>query len=145
MFDNIITFVSDKVVLFDIIFLIFIIYFFYKVFFKRFFMSLISFFEMGFGVGITIILVPRIEPYISDYIENNFILEIGLGLAVYIVTLFILILLGKVLGVYFHTLGWDLLIKFLVFFFGIFKGYIFVVCIFSISNWFYSYKNGILI
>ena len=95
MFDNIITFVSDKVVLFDIIFLIFIIYFSIQCFSKGFFMSLISFLKWVLALVITIILVPRIEPYISDYIENNFILEIGLGLAVYIVTLFILILLGK--------------------------------------------------
>ena len=27
------------------------------------------------------------------------------------------------------------------FFFGIFKGYIFIVCIFSIVNWFYSYEK----
>ncbi len=27
------------------------------------------------------------------------------------------------------------------FFFGIFKGYVFVVCIFSIVNWFYSYEK----
>ena len=52
MFDNIITFVSDKVVLFDIIFLIFIIYFSIQCFSKGFFMSLISFFEMDIGVGI---------------------------------------------------------------------------------------------
>ena len=27
------------------------------------------------------------------------------------------------------------------FFFGVFKGYVFVVCIFSIVNWFYSYEK----
>ena len=27
------------------------------------------------------------------------------------------------------------------FFFGIFKGYVFFVCIFSIFNWFYSYEK----
>ena len=51
MFDNIIAFVSEKVVLFDIIFLIFIIYFSIQCFSKGFFISLNFFFEMGFGVS----------------------------------------------------------------------------------------------
>ena len=141
MFDNIITFVSDKVVLFDIIFLIFIIYFSIQCFSKGFFMSLISFLKWVLALVITIMLVPRIEPYISDYIESNFILEIGLGLAVYIVTLFILILFGKGIGRLFSYTGMGSVDKVFGFFFGIFKGYIFVVCIFSISNWFYSYEK----
>ena len=141
MFDNIITFVSDKVVLFDIIFLIFIIYFSIQCFSKGFFMSLISFLKWVLALVITIILVPRIEPYISDYIENNFILEIGLGLAVYIVILFTLILFGKGIGRLFSYTGMGSVDKVFGFFFGIFKGYIFVVCIFSISNWFYSYEK----
>ena len=86
-------------------------------------------------------LVPRIEPYISDYIENNFILEIGLGLAVYIVTLFILILFGKGIGRLFSYTGMGSVDKVFGFFFGIFKGYIFVVCIFVMVNWFYSYEK----
>ena len=141
MFDNIITFVSDKVVLFDIIFLIFITYFSIQCFSKGFFMSLISFLKWVLALVITIMLVPRIEPYISDYIENNFILEIGLGLAVYILTLFILILFGKGIGRLFSYTGMGSVDKVFGFFFGIFKGYIFVVCIFSISNWFYSYEK----
>ena len=145
MFDNIITFVGDKVVLFDIIFLIFIIYFSIQCFSKGFFMSLISFLKWVLALVITIILVPRIEPYISDYIENNFILEIGLGLAVYIVTLFILIFLGKVLGVYFHILGWDQLIKFLVFSL-VFLRDIFLLCVsFQSQIGFIHMKNGISI
>ena len=104
-------------------------------------MSLISFLKWILALVLTIMLVPRIEPYISDYIENNFILEIGLGLAVYIVTLFILILFGKGIGRLFSYTGMGSVDKVFGFFFGIFKGYIFVVCIFSISNWFYSYEK----
>ena len=141
MFDNIITFVSEKVVLFDIIFLILVIYFSLQCFSKGFFLSLISFLKWVLALVITIILVPRIEPYLSDYINNNFILEIGLGIAVYIIALFILILLGKAIGRLFSYTGMGSVDKVFGFFFGIFKGYIFIVCIFSIVNWFYSYEK----
>ena len=87
MFENIIAFVNDKVVLFDLIFLILIVYFSIQCFSKGFFLSLVSFLKWVLALVITIILVPRIEPYISDYINNNFILEMGLGIALYIITL----------------------------------------------------------
>ena len=141
MFDNIIAFLNDKIVLFDIIFLIFLIYFSIQCFSKGFFISLISFLKWVLALVITIILVPRVEPYISDYIENNFILEIGLGVAIYIITLFILILLGKAIGRLFSYTGMGSVDKIFGFFFGIFKGYVFIVCIFSILNWFYSYEK----
>ena len=141
MFDNIIAFVSEKVVFFDIIFLILVIYFSLRCFSKGFFLSLISFLKWVLALVITIILVPKVEPYLSDYINNNFILEIGLGIAVYIIALFILILLGKAIGRLFSYTGMGSVDKVFGFFFGIFKGYIFIVCIFSIVNWFYSYEK----
>ena len=141
MFDNIIAFASEKVVLFDIIFIIFTIYFSIQCYSKGFFLSLISFLKWVLALVITIVLVPRIEPYLSNYINNNFILEVGLGLAVYIIALFILILLGKAIGRLFSYTGMGSVDKIFGFFFGIFKGYVFIVCIFSISNWFYSYEK----
>ena len=44
---------------------------------------------------ITIVLVPKLQPYVSDYIESEFVNNIGLGIAIFIFTLFIIILIGK--------------------------------------------------
>ena len=49
--------------------------------------------------------------------------------------------MGKAIGRLFSYTGMGSVDKVFGFFFGIFKGYIFVVCIFSISNWFYSYEK----
>ena len=141
MFENMIDFTTNTVVLFDIIFSIFIIYFSFQCFSKGFFLSLISFLKWILALVITIIIVPKVEPYVSDYVENNFLIEIGLGVSVYIITLFVLILLGKAIGRIFSYTGMGSVDKVFGFFFGIFKGYIFVVCIFSIVNWFYSYEK----
>ena len=139
--DNFISFISENIVLFDIIFLIFIIYFSIQCFTKGFFISLISFLKWVLALVITIILVPKLEPYISDYINNDFVSGVGLGIAVYILALFVLILLGKAVGRLFSYTGMGSVDKVFGFFFGIFKGYVFVVCIFSIVNWFYSYEK----
>ena len=47
---------------------------------------------------ITIILVPKFQPFVSDYIQSEFINSVGLGAGVFILTLFIIILIGKTLG-----------------------------------------------
>ena len=82
--DSFVSFIRDNIVLFDIIFLIFIIYFSLKCFAKGFFLSLISSLKWILALIITIILVPKVEPYISDYIDNQYITGIGLGIFIYI-------------------------------------------------------------
>ena len=139
--DSFISFIRENIVLFDIIFLVFIIYFSFQCFANGFFLSLVSFLKWVLALIITIILVPKIEPYVSDYVSNEYVSGIGLGIAIYIFSLFILILLGKSLSRLFSYTGLGPVDKVFGFFFGIFKGYIFVVCIFSILNWFYSYEK----
>ena len=141
MFDSLIDFIRENIVLFDIIFLSFIIYFSFQCFVKGFFLSLMSFLKWVLALIITIILVPKLEPYITDYFNNKFISEIGLGIFIYIVSLFLLILTGKMLGKLFSYTGVGSVDKSFGFFFGIFKGYIFIVCIFTVVNWFYSYEK----
>ena len=138
---ELLSFLRENIVLFDIIFLIFIGYFSIQCFAKGFFISLVSFLKWILALIITIIIVPKLEPYISEYVNNSFVTEVGLGIAIYILTLFILILLGKSLGRLFSYTGMGSVDKVFGFFFGIFKGYVFVVCIFSILNWFHSYEK----
>ena len=138
---ELLSFLRENIVLFDIIFLIFIGYFSIQCFAKGFFISLVSFLKWILALIITIIIVPKLEPYISEYVNNSFLTEVGLGIAIYILTLFILILLGKSLGRLFSYTGMGSVDKVFGFFFGIFKGYVFVVCIFSILNWFHSYEK----
>ena len=141
MLDKLTSFIGENIVLFDIVFLIFVIYFAIQCMGKGFFISLMSFLKWLLALIITIILVPKIEPYVSDYVNNTYISGVGLGVAVYILTLFILILLGKSLGRLFSYTGLGSVDKSFGFFFGIFKGYVFFVCIFTIVNWFYSYEK----
>ena len=139
--DNLISLIRENIVLFDIIFLIFIFYFAIQCFAKGFFLSLMSFLKWVLALVITIILVPKLEPYVSDYVENEYVSGIGLGIVIYVLSLFLLILLGKSLGRLFSYTGLGSADKVFGFFFGIFKGYVFFVCIFSIVNWFYSYEK----
>ena len=47
---------------------------------------------------ITIILLPKLQPFLSEYIESDFINSVGLGLAIFIITLFLTVVVGKSLS-----------------------------------------------
>ena len=125
--------------IFDIIFLIILIYCIVQCFLKGFTLSLISFMKWVISTILTIILVPRLQPTISEYIESEFVNNVGLGAAIFIFTLFSMIVLGKALGRAVKWTGVGSIDKSFGLIFGFFKGYIVSVCIFSISNWFYPY------
>tara|TARA_B100001093_G_scaffold468835_1_gene489116 strand:- start:192 stop:740 length:549 start_codon:yes stop_codon:yes gene_type:complete len=127
--------------LFDVFFLVILIYSIIQCFLKGFSLSLISFMKWVFSTVITIILVPKLQPLVREYIQSEFINNIGLGVAIFIFTLFIIILIGKTLSKAVTWTGVGSIDKGFGFLFGFFKGYIVSVCLFSIFNWFYPYQN----
>ena len=86
-------------------------------------------------------LVPKFQPFVADYIESEFVNNIGLGIAIFVITLFITIVIGRSLSKAVKWTGVGPIDKTFGLFFGFFKGYVVSVCIFSILNWFYPYKN----
>ena len=131
--------ILDNLNFFDIIFLIILIYNIVQCFLKGFSLSLISFMKWILSTIITIILVPRFQPVVSEYIESEFVNNIGLGVVIFILTLFIIILIGKTLSKAVTWTGVGSIDKGFGLIFGFFKGYIVSVCLFSIFNWFYPY------
>ena len=132
---------TDSINLFDIFILIILIYNVIQCFLKGFSLSLISFMKWIFSTVATIILVPKLQPVVSKYIESEFINNLGLGIAIFIFTLFITILIGKTLSKTITWTGVDSIDKVFGFLFGFFKAYIVGVCLFSIFNWFYPYQK----
>ena len=88
----------DKVNLFDTLILIIFIYSVIQCFYKGFTLSLISFMKWILSTVITIILTPKLQPVVADYIESEFINNVGLGLVIFIFTLFSSIVIGKSLS-----------------------------------------------
>ena len=127
--------------LFDIVFLIILFFSMVQCFLKGFSLSLISFMKWIFSTVITIILVPKFQPIVSEYIESEFINNVGLGIAIFALTLFITILVGKTLSKAVTWTGVGSIDKSFGILFGFFKGYVVSVCLYSILNWFYPYQN----
>jgi len=131
----------DSINLLDIFLILILIYNVVQCFLKGFSLSLISFMKWVISTVITIILVPKLQPIVSEYIQSEFINNLGLGIAIFILTLFITILIGKTLSKAVTWTGVGSIDKVFGFLFGFFKGYVVSVCLFSIFNWFYPYQN----
>ena len=104
-------------------------------------MSLIASMKWVFSTIITIILVPKFQPIISEYIESDFVNNVGIGIVIFVCVLFLIIIAGKALN---RTVSWTgvgSIDKTFGLLFGFFKGYIISVCLFSLLNWFYPYQN----
>ena len=131
----------SKINLFDVFVLIIFIYCIVQCFVKGFSLSLISFMKWVISTVVTIILVPKLQPIVSEYIESEFINNVGLGIAIFIITLFLMIVIGKTMSKAVTWTGVGSIDKTFGMLFGIFKGYVVAVCIFSILNWFYPLEN----
>tara|TARA_B100000965_G_scaffold34863_1_gene25769 strand:- start:7186 stop:7728 length:543 start_codon:yes stop_codon:yes gene_type:complete len=127
--------------IFDITFLVLMAYFVIQCFLKGFSLSFISFMKWVFALVITIILVPKLQPFVKEYIESDFINNFGIGIVVFICTIFLTILVGKSLSRAMTWTGAGSIDKSFGLLFGFFKGYVVAVCLFSLFNWFYPYQN----
>tara|TARA_B110000971_G_scaffold212238_1_gene241444 strand:+ start:906 stop:1451 length:546 start_codon:yes stop_codon:yes gene_type:complete len=138
---NLIDFLRENILLFDIFFVLIVLYNIVKCFAQGFSLSFLTSLKWIISAITTIILVPALQPVVGDFIESDFINNVGLGVFIFIITLFISIILGKALG---RTVTWSGLgsvDKSFGILFGIFKGYIVTVCLFSLLNWFYPYEK----
>ena len=139
--NNLIEFLQNNISAFDLTVFLIITYSMVQSAAKGFMMSLLSFSKWLLALIITIILVPKLNPWIKDYIESEFIANIGLGIFIYIVSLFIIINIGKAISSTITYSGFGAVDKTFGLVFGIFKGYVICVCVFSLINWFYPHNN----
>ena len=138
---NIFDSVTENLNIFDSSVFFIFTYCIIQCFIKGFSLSLISFMKWVISTIVTIILVPKLQPIVSDYIESEFVNNVGIGVLIFVITLFLIILTGKALSRAVTWTGVGSIDKIFGLLFGVFKGYVVSVCIFSILNWFYPYKN----
>ena len=139
--DSTLEFLQNNISVFDLIIVLITIYSMAQCAAKGFTLSLLSFSKWLIALVITIVLVPKLNPWVEDYIESKFVADIGLGIFIYIMVLFIIINISKAIS---RTVTWSGLgsvDKIFGLIFGIFKSYVICICIFSLLNWFYPYKK----
>jgi|TARA_B110000211_G_C13992957_1_gene514857 membrane protein required for colicin V production len=139
--NSLIEFIKEDILLFDVIFLLIILYNVIKCFSDGFSLSFLSSLKWVISILATIIFVPKLQPWVGDYIDSGFINSIGIGVFVFTITLYTSIILGKAIGRTVTWTGVGSVDKTFGILFGFFKGYVVTICLFSVLNWFYPYEK----
>ena len=90
---------------------------------------------------ITLILFPRVKPYFKDIIDNEYVLDVGLGIIIFVVVIFLVLLVNKGISKAVNYTGIGGLDTTFGFFFGFIRAYIISVCIFSGFHIVYNYDK----
>ena len=139
--DSALEFIKNNISVFDLVVVLITIYSMVQCAAKGFTASLLSFSKWLIALVVTIVLVPKFNPWVQGYIESKFITDIGLGIFIFIISLFIIINISKAIRSAVTWSGLGTVDKMFGLFFGIFKGYIICVCVFSLLNWFYPHQK----
>ena len=130
-----------KISLIDLIFCIITILSLIKGYKKGFVLSVLSMAKWLLAYVITLILFPRIKPYLEDIIDNEYVLDVSLGIAIFIVVIFLILLVNKGISKAVRYTGIGSLDTMFGFFFGFFRAYIISVCIFSAIHIVYNHDK----
>ena len=131
----------QSVLAFDLIYIIITLLSLIKCSRKGFVLSILEAGKWLLAYVVTLILFPRVKPYVGDVIDNEYILDIILGVGIFVIVIFLILMINKGLSraVKFSVLG--KLDTVFGFFFGFLRGYIICVCIFTTFNIFYNYTK----
>ena len=108
---------------------------------KGFTLSLLSTSKWILAIITTIIIVPRLKPWANNYIKSDYAIDIGLGIVVFLLAIFIILLVSRGISKVVKYSGLGGLDSFFGFLFGFLKGYIVGVILFSLVNWLYPYEK----
>ena len=125
----------------DFLYLVVTIFSLIQCYSKGFVLSILSMAKWIVAYVITLILFPRVKPYFKDIIDSEYILDIGLGIAIFVVVIFLILLINKAISKAISYTGIGGLDKTFGFFFGFIKAYIISVCVFAGIHIVYNYDK----
>ena len=140
MTENLINFLN-KIQIFDLVFIVLTFLSLIKCTSKGFVLSLLSASKWILAYVLTLFLFPRIKPYVSDFIDNEYILDVVLGLSIFIVIIFLVLMINKGISKAVSYSGIGTLDKIFGFFFGFLRAYVISICIFATIDIIYNHKK----
>ena len=131
----------NSISIIDLIYLIITILSLFKCYRKGFVLSILNMAKWLLAYIITLIIFPRIKPYVKNIIDNEYVLDVGLGIAIFVVVIFLVLLINKGISKAVNYTGIGGLDTTFGFFFGFIRAYIISVCVFSTIHIVYNYDK----
>ena len=125
----------------DLVYLIITILSLIKCYIKGFILSVLAMAKWLLAYVLTLIIFPRIKPYVKGIIDNEYILDIALGISIFIIVIFFILLINKGINKAVKYTGLGNLDTIFGFFFGFVRSYIIAVCIFSAVHIVYNHDK----
>ena len=140
MLDIIIEF-YDKTSIIDLLYLVVTIFSLIKCYKKGFVLSILSMAKWLLAYIITLLIFPKVKPYLKDIIDNEYVLDVGLGVTIFIIVIFLVLMINRGISKAIRYTGIGSLDTVFGFFFGFIRAYIIFVCIFSGVHIVYNYNK----
>ena len=125
----------------DLIYIIITLLSLIKCFKKGFVLSILSMAKWLLAYIITLLIFPKIKPYLKDIIDNEYVLDIGLGITIFIIVIFLVLMINKGISKAISYSGIGSLDSVFGFFFGFIRAYVISICIFSGVHIVYNYDK----
>ena len=133
--------ILKNIFIFDLIFIVLIILSLIKCTSKGFVLSLLSASKWLLAYVLTLFIFPKTKPYVDDIIDNEYVLDIALGISIFVIIIFIILMINKGIGRAVIYSGIGTLDKIFGFFFGFLRAYVISVCIFATIDIIYNHKK----
>ena len=131
----------NSISIIDLIYLILTILSLVKCYRKGFVLSILAMSKWLFAYIITLIIFPKAKPYVKDIIDSEYILDVVLGLLIFVVIIFLVLLISKGISKAIKYTGLGTLDSIFGFFFGFVRSYIIAICLFSAIHIVYNYDK----
>ncbi|MDC1279741.1 CvpA family protein [Pelagibacteraceae bacterium] len=125
----------------DLIYLILTILSVVKCCRKGFVMSILAASKWLLAYVVTLFLFSRIKPYFKDVIDSEYVLDITLGVIIFILVIFVILMVNKGISKAVKFVGLGKLDSIFGFFFGFVRSYVICVCLFSAIDIVYNYNK----
>ncbi len=133
--------IFENISSFDLIYLFFTILSLIKCSKKGFVLSLIAASKWLLAYILTLIIFPRVKPLVEGIIDSEYVLDIILGIGIFVIIIFLILMINKGIGKAVTYSGLGTLDKIFGFFFGFLRSYVICVCIFSTISIIYNYEK----
>ena len=133
--------IYNSISILDLIYSIITILSLIKCYSKGFVLSILAMAKWLFAYIITLILFPRIKPYFKDILDNEYVLDLSLGIIIFVLVIFIVLLINKGISRAVKYTGLGNLDAVFGFFFGFVRSYIISVCVFSAVHIVYNHDK----
>ncbi len=125
----------------DLIYLFLTILSLIKCYKNGFVLSILSMAKWLLAYIITLLIFPKLKPFLNDIIDNEYVLDISLGVTIFIVVIFLVLMISKGISKAVKYTGIGSLDTVFGFFFGFIRAYILSICIFSGLHIVYNYDK----